>query len=126
SGWLLLKGFLWGMVLALLAGLLPALEAGRSLPITLQHKGLRARQLQRNLYWVSALAVVLMGAGLLVLRIDSGSLVLGFVALFLLIFGFCLLVPLLMQLLLSLLLRSALTREFWTWRLALRSIHRSL
>jgi putative ABC transport system permease protein len=126
SPWLLLKGFFWGFALALLAGLLPALEAGRSLPITLQHKGLRALQLQHNLFWVSALAMVLMCAGVLVLRIESGSLVLGFLALFLLIFGFCLLVPLVMQGMLSLLLTQAATRLSWTWRLALRSIQSSL
>jgi len=126
SPWLLLKGFIWGFTLALLAALLPALEAGRSRPITLQQKGLRALQLQRNLFWVSVLGLVLMLAGLLVLRIDSGSLVLGFLALFLLIFGFCLLVPLVMQVLLSLLLMHAAKRLSWTWRLALRSIQSSL
>jgi putative ABC transport system permease protein len=122
---LLLKGFGWGLGLTLLAAAVPALQAGRSPPITLQQRGQDGLALQRRLPWFTALAVVLLLAGIVVLR-AGGDLVQGFVALFLLVFGFCLLVPQLLHLLMQVLLRSALVRSTFALRLALRAIQSGL
>lgn len=118
---LLLKGFSWGLALTLLAAALPAWQAGRSPPITLQQRGQDGLALQRRLPWFTALAVLLLLAGVVVLR-AGGDLVQGFVALFLLVFGFCLLVPQLLHVLLKLLLGSAVVRNSFALRLALRAI----
>ena len=124
--WLLLKGFAWGTGITVLAAALPAWDAGRSPPITLQQKGTQGAALQRRLPWLTAAAVVLLLAGFGLLQLESRSLVLGFLALNLLIFGCCLLVPAFMQLLLSALLHVLRERIAYGWRLALRSIQSGL
>jgi putative ABC transport system permease protein len=122
---LLLKGFGWGLGLTLLAAAVPAWQAGRSPPITLQQRGQDGLALQRRLPWFTALAVLLLVAGTVVLR-SGGDLVQGFVALFLLVFGFCLLVPQLLHLVMQVLLRSAVVRGTFALRLALRAIQSGL
>lgn len=122
---LLLKGFGWGLGLTLLAAALPAWQAGRSPPITLQQRGQDGLALQRRLPWFTALALLLLAAGLVVLR-AGGDLVQGFVALFLLVFGFCLLVPQALHILMRGLLRSSVVRGSFALRLALRAIESGL
>jgi len=122
---LLLKGFGWGLGLTLLAAAVPAWQAGRSPPITLQQRGQDGLALQRRLPWFTALALVLLVSGAVVLR-SGGDLVQGFVALFLLVFGFCLLVPQVLHLLMNGLLRSAVVRGTFALRLALRAIQSGL
>ena len=122
---LLLKGFGWGLGLTLLAAAVPAWQAGRSPPITLQQRGQDGLALQRRLPWFTALALLLLVAGAVVLR-SGGDLVQGFVALFLLVFGFCLLVPQMLHLLMLVLLRSAVVRGTFALRLALRAIQSGL
>jgi putative ABC transport system permease protein len=122
---LLLKGFGWGLGLTLLAAAVPAWQAGRSPPITLQQRGQDGLALQRRLPWLTLLGLVLLAAGSVVLR-SGGDLVQGFVALFLLVFGFCLLVPQVLHWLLQALLRSGFVRGTFALRLALRAIESGL
>ena len=101
--WALLKGVLWGTGLTLLAALLPAWQAARSEPVSLHQRAASDSRWRRRL---PALALVglllgLAGYGVLVL---NASLVGGFVALNLLIFGFCLCVPLVVERLLAVVL----------------------
>ncbi|HHX83479.1 MAG TPA: FtsX-like permease family protein, partial [Pseudomonadaceae bacterium] len=122
---LLLKGFCWGLGLSLLAALLPAWQAGRSPPVTLQQRGQDGLAIQRRLPAFSLLAVLLLAGGWWVLQ-SGGDLVRGFVALFMLVFGFCLLVPLLLHWVLQVLLRLAASARGFRLRLALRAIESGL
>jgi len=98
------KGLLLGMVLSLASALLPAIRAARSKPVTLQHGAAEGREWHRLVPWLAGGGLLLMLAGFLVLQPDYGSLASGFVALTVIVFGFCLLVPLLLTVLLSLML----------------------
>jgi putative ABC transport system permease protein len=90
---LLLKGFIWGTGITLVAALLPALQAGRAVPITLQQRleDKDDRQLDTRRLLIAGLLLLMVGYGLL--AVESSSLLLGFVALNLVVFGFCLAVP---------------------------------
>lgn len=122
---LLLKGFGWGLGMTLLAAALPAWQAGRSPPVTLQQKGQDGAALQRRLPWYSGVALLLLAVGYGVLH-SGGGLVRGFVALFLLVFGFCLLVPQLLHWLLRCLLCLPSVQHRFGLRLALRAIESGL
>lgn len=118
----LAKGLVWGTSLTLLAAALPAWQAGRSQPVTLQQRAARDQVWQAQVPWLALSGLVLLGFGYLLLWPAQGSLVGGFVALNLIIFGFCLLVPFVMHLLLQGALWVAGTRLPQTLRLALRNI----
>jgi putative ABC transport system permease protein len=90
----LLKGFVLGLGLTLLAAALPAWEAGRSLPVTLRQRAVRDRDWQRRLPLLALAGLVMLGLGYALLIPAQGSLVGGFVALNLIVFGFCLMIPL--------------------------------
>ena len=92
----LLKGLLLGLSLSLVSAALPAWQAARSLPVTLQHQDPGMTSRPRWLTWLAVLGALLLGAGWLILLPAYGSLVTGFVALTLMVFGFCLAVPLLL------------------------------
>lgn len=117
----LMKGLGLGTGLTLLAAALPAWQAGQSQPVTLQQRAVRDRVWQRRLPWLAVTGALLMGGGYLLLP-NEASLVGGFVALNLIIFGVCLMVPLGMHLLLSLVLLVCGTRLKQVPRLALRNI----
>ncbi len=117
----LVKGLALGSGLTLLAAALPAWQAGQSQPVTLQQRAVRDRVWQRRLPWLAVTGALLMGGGYLLLP-NEASLVGGFVALNLIIFGVCLMVPLGMHLLLSLVLLVCGTRLQQVPRLALRNI----
>jgi putative ABC transport system permease protein len=118
----LVKGLVWGTGLTLLAAALPAWQAGRSRPVTLQQGALRDRQWQRQLPLLAGLGALMLGAGYLLLLPAQGALVGGFIALNLIIFGFCLLVPFCMYWLLEAVLHLARGKLRQTFRLALRNI----
>ncbi len=90
----LVKGFLLGLGLTLLAAALPAWEAGRSQPVTLRQRAVRDRDWQRRLPLLALAGLVMLGLGYALLIPAQGSLVGGFVALNLIVFGFCLMIPL--------------------------------
>lgn len=121
---LVAKGFAWGLGITLLAAALPAWQAGRSLPITLQQTGTSGVELQKRLPLYSVPGLVLLAAGFLLL-LSGESLVAGFAALNLLVFGFCLLVPQFVSLVLTVLLFAG-RRLGHGWRLALRGIQSGL
>lgn len=89
-----LTGLVLGLGVTLLAALGPALEAARTSPLLVQRRSRLEHASLRALPWLTAGGVLLALAGLLLARVPSSSLVLGFVALFLLIVGFSLLAPL--------------------------------
>lgn len=98
--WVLGKGLALGVILSLLSAALPAWHAATSKPVTLHHQVAQGSDWQQKVPWLATGGAVLMGAGWLLLLPEYGSLVIGFVSLTMIVFGFCLLVPfLLIQLL---------------------------
>lgn len=118
----LLKGWLWGVAVTLVAAALPAWQAGRTQPVTLQQRSSQDAHGLRHLPLLAVCGVLLLAVGWLALVPARGSLVGGFVALNLIIGGFCLTVPLAMQLLLQGLLRASGGRLAQTLRLALANL----
>ncbi len=118
----LAKGFVMGVGLTLFAAALPAWEAGMSQPVTLRQRAVRDRDWRRRLPLLALVGAMMLGAGYLLLIPIQGSLVGGFVALNLIIFGFCLMIPLAMYWLLQGVLGAAGTRLKQTQRLSLRNI----
>jgi putative ABC transport system permease protein len=116
------KGLLWGIGVSLLAAVIPAWQAGRAQPVTLQQRAVQDKTIQRQLPQLALVGGLVMGVGLLLLLPENGSLVTGFVALNLLIFGFCLLIPLAMQFCLQLFLSGFSQHLPQKTRLALRNI----
>lgn len=102
---ILVKGLVLGVILSLVSAVLPAWHAARSKPVTLQHHAAQGSEWHSKLPWLALAGGVLMAVGWVMLLPDYGSLVSGFVALTFIVFGFCLLVPLCVFLLLMLLLK---------------------
>jgi putative ABC transport system permease protein len=93
SPWLLLKGLALGFGAALVAALGPAWEAARIPPREALRRSSLERRAHRFMPWLAGAGGVLIVAGYGLVAISHG-LVLGFVALFLMIMGYSLLVPL--------------------------------
>jgi putative ABC transport system permease protein len=93
SLWPLAKGVAVGTLISLVAALGPALEAARSQPRDVLRRHAVERAARRLLPWTLGLGGILLAAGLGLLRVPGGSLVLGFAALFLAVLGFSLWIP---------------------------------
>jgi putative ABC transport system permease protein len=89
----MLKGFIMGVGMSVLSALLPALGAARSQPVSLQQRSSLEQGWQTHMPKLLALGVALMLAGFLLVSKQYGSLVEGFIALTLIVLGFCLTVP---------------------------------
>ena len=87
------KGFLLGLTATLAGASLPAFEAARTTPVAASRRSVIEQQAHRMLPWLVATGVLLATAGMLLLLVPSHSLAIGFSALFLLIIGYCLLIP---------------------------------
>lgn len=120
--WPLVKGSAVGLGVALLAAAVPAFEAARSEPHDTLRRGLIERRSGRLLPWLARVGVLLLIAGLALAAVPSPSLILGFVALFLVVIGYCLAVPQLLVALCRLLGGSIATRLSFQARLALRGV----
>jgi putative ABC transport system permease protein len=98
--WLsLTKGVGLGIGVTLLAGLGPALEAARSQPRDVVRRTLVEQRGQRLLPWLAAGGVLVMALGVALIPLSGRSMVWGFVALFLVIVGASLCMPLVVRLL---------------------------
>lgn len=97
----LVKGMLLGVLLSLLSSALPAWYAARSKPVSLQHHVAQGSNWKQFIPRLAIGGLILMGLGGWLLMPDYGSLVLGFIALTLVVAGFCLLVPLCVYFLLT-------------------------
>lgn len=121
---LLLKALAWGLGVTLFSAFLPALQAARSQPATLQQRGQGEQALRGQLRALAPVGLLLLLAAWLLLRGD-GDLLRGFVALFMAVAGYCLLVPLVLQGAL-LVLQHVLPSGSLTWYLALRAVRSGL
>jgi putative ABC transport system permease protein len=118
----LLEGLVLGTALTLAAALVPALQAANSPPITLQRAVPEEHTWRRRIRGLALLGLVLLGLGYALLLPERGGLVEGFVALNLIIFGFCLLIPWGLSCALALVLAVSLRHLPQTLRLSLRNI----
>lgn len=94
SPWSLIKGAGLGILVTLIAALGPGLEAAASQPRDVLRHNLVERQGQRLLPWLALGGTALMAAGLALVQIPTRALGIGFVALFAVVLGFSLCVPL--------------------------------
>lgn len=122
----LLEGFALGTGLTIAAAVLPALQAASSPPITLQRVVPQEQRWQRCSRHLALAGLILLAVGYVLLLPERGSLVVGFVALNCLIFGFCLLIPWLLGVLLSAMLALSLRVLPQTLRLSLRNLQNSI
>ena len=123
---LLLKGLLWGTGITVLAAWLPALQAGKAIPVTLQQRMQPTEESSRHTGIFLLAGVLMLVAGYGLLAVESSSLLLGFVALNLIIFGFCLGVPWLVMLFLDCWLRLAGRYMKHVHRLGIRNLRLSI
>jgi len=122
---ILLKGVLVGLGVTLLAALAPAVEAAGTLPTDALRRSHLEQRVQRGLPWLSLSGLVTLVVGLFLVTQETHGLVSGFSALFLIIGGYGLLVPLAVTLLSRFGSRLANRRGLLT-RYALRGIHAHL
>lgn len=90
----LLKGVGLGVGVTLVAALGPALEAARSQPRDVLRRTLVEQRGRRLLPWLAAAGALSLSGGLLLAQLSARSMPLGFVALFLVIVGVSLVMPL--------------------------------
>ena len=90
---LLLKGLLLGLLATLVAALGPAWEAAATRPQRASRRSVIERRSHRAVPWLLSSGSLLILCGLLLVEVPSRHLVLGFAALFLVLFGYALLVP---------------------------------
>lgn len=90
---ILLTGTLLGLVTTLIAASVPAWEATRSRPQSVNRRSVIERRSHRVLPWLLLIGLAGMAGGALLVQASERSLLLGFAALFCVIMGYCLLVP---------------------------------
>lgn len=90
---ILLTGTLLGLVTTFIAASVPAWEATRSSPQSVNRRSVIERRSHRALPWLLLIGVAGMAGGALLVQASERSLLLGFAALFCVIMGYCLLVP---------------------------------
>lgn len=87
------KALVLGIATALVAALIPALEAARSTPVTSIRRSSIEIRTHRALPWLVAAGLCSMASGLVLIWASGQSLEQGFVALFLIVLGYTLLLP---------------------------------
>ncbi len=88
-----LRAIALGVAAALIAALAPALEAARSPPATVLQRSAIERKTANVLLWLFAAGCMLLVFGLALTSISTRSLIAGFSALFVIVFGYTLLIP---------------------------------
>ena len=122
---LLVKGIGLTLLSVLLATLAPALEAARIAPVTVHRRSELEQRSQRLIPTLMVAGIVLIIMALMLLNVSSRQLLTGFAALFVLVVGYSLMMPFLINSLLQLLTRLlALPSIMMT--MALRGISASL
>lgn len=97
DAWSLVKGAGLGVLVTLIAALGPAAEAASAQPRDVLRQNLVERQGERLVPWIALGGAGLMAFGLLLVQISNRSLGVGFVALFAVVVGFSLCVPLVLR-----------------------------
>jgi putative ABC transport system permease protein len=96
---ILIKGAAIGLGITLLATVIPAVEAGRIQPVDALRRSQLERRVHRALPWLVFAGLIILIAGLILVDQKQAGLTGGFVALFMIIIGFSLLIPVIVVLL---------------------------
>ncbi len=122
----LILGFLLGLGITLASAAVPAWRATLAQPITLQQRAAHNYAWRHYLPMLSLTGLAMLLIGFFLLQSSSNNLVIGFIALTFIIFGFCFVVPGIMSITLKLIL--ALFTDFLKLpaRMALRNIQNGL
>ncbi len=126
SVWALLRGALLGIGVTLVAVLPPAIEVLRTPPVAALRRSRIEHRARHLAGWLALVGLIGVVAGALLASQESTSLIRGFVALGLLVCGFCLAVPWLVRSTLRLALAGLPRRVGVTARLTLRGIEGGL
>jgi len=122
----LLLGFLLGLGITLASAAVPAWRATLAQPITLQQRAAHNYEWRHYLPVLSYAGLAMLILGFVLLQSNSDGLISGFIALTLIIFGFCFVVPVVMSCTLKILLRLFSNSLKLPARMALRNIHNGL
>jgi len=122
----LLKGFVMGLGSSFVACSIPAWEASRSQPVSVMQRSTVERRWRLRLPTMAVMGILFLIAGLLLVMHDHGPLIEGFLALTLIVFGFCLLVPGMVIAIVRLLLRVFSPLLGNTGHIAIRDINRGI
>ena len=122
----LLKGFLLGFVVTAVAAWLPARGAARATPVSLQQRSSLEGHSARFFPWLFGTGVLITLAGWWLAQLPGRSIVIGFVALAMVVIGFSMAVPLLVQWLCTGLRTITTTRGSLLTRLSIRGISAGL
>lgn len=122
---LLIKGIGLTTIAVLLATLAPAFEAAKIAPATVHRASALEQRSQRLMPAFMLVGMVLIACSLLLLNLFSRHLLAGFGALFMLVIGYSLMMPMLITVLLQLLTR-VISIPSTVWKMAVRGISSSL
>lgn len=122
----LILGFLLGLSITLASSAVPAWRATLAQPITLQQRAAHNYAWRHYLPVISYSGISLIMLGFAILQFSQNGLVIGFVALIFIIFGFCFVVPVIMSLFIKILLRLFSQSLKLPARMALRNIQNGL
>lgn len=122
----LIIGFLLGLGITMASAAVPAWRASLAQPVTLQQRAAHDYSWRHYLPVLSYSGLAMMILGFLLLQISQQGLVIGFVALTFIIFGFCFVVPTIMSVVLKILLRLLSNSLKLPARMALRNIQNGL
>lgn len=122
SPWSLLKGLLLGLLTSGIATLLPAFQASRTPPITLQRRSNTEALWQQRYRTLSRVGALTLAAGYCSSLLPSHSLAGGFFSIAMIALGFCLLVPTCLSQCSQLLARGLAPRLSIQGRMAIRDI----
>jgi len=111
SGFTLLKAGLIGLGVSLLAALAPAIEASNSPPGTVIRRTSVERRISNIVPGIFIAGIVLVLSGIAILWLSSSSLWAGFVAIFLIVLGYSLMIPQVLIAITSLSNRTVFTRS---------------
>ena len=118
----LLKGFFLGVGMAMISAVGPAWEATHTEPVGVQQRSSLEQRWRTRLPIFFFFGLALISAGLLLAARDHGSLLEGFVALSMIVLGFCLTVPVLVMGLTGIILFVVSRLPFNVARMAVRGI----
>jgi len=97
SGGIIIKGMLLGVATSIVAAFIPALEAASSPPQIVRFRSIMESLAHRLLPYLSLAGILMMAVSIAVLFLSSKSVLAGFVSLFLLVIGFALCIPVLVE-----------------------------
>lgn len=97
SGGTIIKGMLLGVATSIIAAFIPALEAASSPPQAVRFRSIMESLAHRLLPYISLAGVMMMAVSVAILFLSGKSILAGFASLFLLVIGFALCIPVIVE-----------------------------